>query len=99
MPAAPSRPPARRHRCLRRAIECLRDSRLLACPGGGGGVCERVRDVCFGLAPPRVIGADGRLTGYGGGLPRKEWLLHHEGAVFRTNRTPASQSALPFNAC
>lgn len=26
----------------------------------------------------RVIGADGRLTGYGGGLWRKEWLLAHE---------------------
>lgn len=31
----------------------------------------------------RVIGADGSLTGYGGGLPRKEWLLKHEGAAFR----------------
>ena len=28
----------------------------------------------------RVIGADGSLTGYGGGLPRKRWLLAHEGA-------------------
>jgi O-6-methylguanine DNA methyltransferase len=28
----------------------------------------------------RVIGADGSLTGYGGGLPRKQWLLEHEGA-------------------
>ena len=27
----------------------------------------------------RVIGLDGGLTGYGGGLPRKEWLLRHEG--------------------
>jgi len=27
----------------------------------------------------RVIGADGSLTGFGGGLPRKEWLLAHEG--------------------
>lgn len=27
----------------------------------------------------RVIGADGSLTGYGGGLHRKEWLLRHEG--------------------
>lgn len=27
----------------------------------------------------RVIGADGSLTGYGGGLPRKRWLLNHEG--------------------
>lgn len=26
----------------------------------------------------RVIGKDGTLTGYGGGLPRKEWLLRHE---------------------
>ncbi len=26
----------------------------------------------------RVIGADGSLTGYGGGLPRKRWLLDHE---------------------
>ena len=29
----------------------------------------------------RVIGADGSLTGYGGGLRRKEWLLKHEGAL------------------
>jgi methylated-DNA-[protein]-cysteine S-methyltransferase len=26
----------------------------------------------------RVVGADGSLTGYGGGLPRKQWLLAHE---------------------
>ena len=31
----------------------------------------------------RVIGADGSLTGYGGGLPRKTWLLEHEsGSLF-----------------
>ena len=29
----------------------------------------------------RVIGASGKLTGYGGGLPRKRWLLAHEGAI------------------
>lgn len=28
----------------------------------------------------RVIGANGNLTGYGGGLARKQWLLKHEGA-------------------
>ncbi len=27
----------------------------------------------------RVIGADGALTGYGGGIARKRWLLAHEG--------------------
>ncbi|MFQ5410380.1 MAG: methylated-DNA--[protein]-cysteine S-methyltransferase [Anaerolineales bacterium] len=26
----------------------------------------------------RVVGSDGRLTGYGGGLWRKQWLLDHE---------------------
>ena len=35
----------------------------------------------IGLIIPchRVIGADGSLTGYGGGLERKRWLLRHEG--------------------
>ncbi len=28
----------------------------------------------------RVIGADGSLTGFGGGLDRKRWLLEHERA-------------------
>lgn len=28
----------------------------------------------------RLIGAGGTLTGYGGGLERKRWLLEHEGA-------------------
>jgi O-6-methylguanine DNA methyltransferase len=27
----------------------------------------------------RVIGANGRLVGYGGGLDKKAWLLRHEG--------------------
>jgi methylated-DNA-[protein]-cysteine S-methyltransferase len=27
----------------------------------------------------RIIGSNGKLTGYGGGLWRKEWLLRHEG--------------------
>jgi methylated-DNA-[protein]-cysteine S-methyltransferase len=35
----------------------------------------------IGIVVPchRVIGANGKLTGFGGGLHRKEWLLHHEG--------------------
>lgn len=36
----------------------------------------------------RVIGSDGSLTGYGGGLWRKKWLLEHE--------NPSRQTAL-FN--
>lgn len=34
----------------------------------------------------RVIGSDGSLTGFGGGLPRKRWLLSHEGAAYKENR-------------
>ena len=37
----------------------------------------------------RVIGADGSLTGYGGGLERKRWLLKHEGASVRADRVAA----------
>ncbi|MBE3110535.1 MAG: methylated-DNA--[protein]-cysteine S-methyltransferase [Acidobacteria bacterium] len=33
----------------------------------------------------RVVGSDGRLTGYGGGLWRKEWLLRHEGNDLSTS--------------
>jgi methylated-DNA-[protein]-cysteine S-methyltransferase len=29
----------------------------------------------------RLIGADGTLTGYGGGVARKHWLLRHEGVA------------------
>jgi len=29
----------------------------------------------------RIIGSDGSLTGYAGGLHRKHWLLNHEGAI------------------
>jgi methylated-DNA-[protein]-cysteine S-methyltransferase len=31
----------------------------------------------------RVIGADASLTGYGGGVERKRWLLAHEGVAVR----------------
>ncbi len=39
----------------------------------------------------RVIGSNGALTGFGGGLPRKKWLLDHEGAqlaIFAAAKAP-----------
>jgi methylated-DNA-[protein]-cysteine S-methyltransferase len=36
----------------------------------------------------RVIGADRSLTGFGGGLPRKAWLLRHEGVRFVPEPAP-----------
>ena len=37
----------------------------------------------IGIVVPchRVIGSNGTLTGYGGGLERKAWLLNHEGVL------------------
>jgi O-6-methylguanine DNA methyltransferase len=37
----------------------------------------------IGIVVPchRVIGANGTLTGYAGGVERKRWLLRHEGAL------------------
>lgn len=32
----------------------------------------------------RVLGSDGSLTGYAGGLWRKRWLLQHEGVIGRS---------------
>jgi methylated-DNA-[protein]-cysteine S-methyltransferase len=51
----------------------------------------------------RVIGANGSLTGFGGGLERKRWLLAHEGYFQLSGRTtgitaPAASARLPGNA-
>ena len=32
----------------------------------------------------RVVGANGSLTGYAGGVEKKQWLLQHEGAIPQT---------------
>jgi methylated-DNA-[protein]-cysteine S-methyltransferase len=39
----------------------------------------------------RVIGGDGRLTGFGGGIPIKAALLAHEGVLSRDLATKADR--------
>jgi methylated-DNA-[protein]-cysteine S-methyltransferase len=43
----------------------------------------------IGIVVPchRVIGSNGTLTGYGGGLERKRWLLAHEGVTIAGARS------------
>lgn len=55
-------------------------ARLLGMPSAVRAVARANGDNPLAIVVPchRVIGADGKLTGYGGGLWRKRWLLHHE---------------------
>ncbi|MEA2757941.1 MAG: methylated-DNA-[protein]-cysteine S-methyltransferase [Methylobacteriaceae bacterium] len=47
------------------------------------GAANGANPISIVLPCHRVIGSNQRLTGYGGGLHRKHWLLTHEGAAFR----------------
>lgn len=40
-----------------------------------------INPVCIVVPCHRVVGTDGTLRGYGGGLERKRWLLRHEGVA------------------
>ena len=44
------------------------------------GHANSLNPIALVLPCHRVIGKNGSLTGYAGGLDRKEWLLRHEGA-------------------
>jgi methylated-DNA-[protein]-cysteine S-methyltransferase len=54
----------------------------LKCPGAvrAVGGANGANPVSIVVPCHRVIGSDGSLTGYGGGVQRKRWLLNHEGA-------------------
>jgi methylated-DNA-[protein]-cysteine S-methyltransferase len=56
------------------------------------GAANRVNPVCIVLPCHRVIGSDGSLTGFAGGLATKQWLLDHEARVL------AEQLRLPIAA-
>ncbi len=47
----------------------------------------------------RVIGSDGTLTGYGGGIERKRWLLEHErcAGASRASATPTTHARKEMN--
>ena len=45
------------------------------------GLANGANPIALVLPCHRVIGAGGALTGYGGGIERKRWLLNHERAL------------------
>jgi AraC family transcriptional regulator, regulatory protein of adaptative response / methylated-DNA-[protein]-cysteine methyltransferase len=71
-------------------------ARLLGVPNAVRAVARANGDNPIAIVVPchRVIGADGRLTGYGGGLWRKRWLLDQEGerVTLQHERRPAPAS-------
>lgn len=58
-------------------------ARRIGCPDAVRAVGAANAANPVGIVVPchRVIGADGTLHGYAGGLERKRWLLRHEGAL------------------
>jgi methylated-DNA-[protein]-cysteine S-methyltransferase len=43
------------------------------------GMANSLNPIAIVVPCHRVIGAKGKLTGYAGGIDRKQWLLNHEG--------------------
>lgn len=73
-------------------------ARRLGRPGAARavGVTNSRNPVALVCPCHRVIGADGSLTGYAGGLERKRWLLAHEGVNWAATRTRSdAPRALP----
>lgn len=61
---------------------------LLGHPGSARavGAANALNPISIVLPCHRLVGSNGALTGYAGGLERKAWLLHHEGVPFIDNR-------------
>lgn len=55
----------------------LGDPKLTRAVGSANGK----NPICIIVPCHRVIGTDGTLTGYAGGMHRKKWLLRHEGVL------------------
>ena len=58
------------------------------------GMANSLNPVAIALPCHRVVGTNGQLTGYAGGLARKRWLLHHEGAALPNDCEPHLQEQL-----
>jgi methylated-DNA-[protein]-cysteine S-methyltransferase len=64
-------------------------ARRVGSPGAARAVGDANRRNPIAIAVPchRVIGGDGRLVGYAGGLARKRWLLAHEAAYAASSKS------------
>jgi methylated-DNA-[protein]-cysteine S-methyltransferase len=58
------------------------------------GMINGLNPISIVLPCHRVIGANGTLTGYAGGLDRKKWLLEHEGVKLKGSSPAPIQGSL-----
>jgi methylated-DNA-[protein]-cysteine S-methyltransferase len=74
-----------------------RQAAALGIPTGARalGAANRANPVCIVLPCHRVIGADGSLTGFAGGLATKQWLLDHEAQVLMSTIVSTPPWQLP----
>jgi methylated-DNA-[protein]-cysteine S-methyltransferase len=70
----------------RKLAELVRRPRAIRAAGRA----NALNPICLVVPCHRIVGSDGDLTGYAGGIWRKRWLLAHEGAPLATRRTPAT---------
>jgi methylated-DNA-[protein]-cysteine S-methyltransferase len=88
-------------RCVWTALRRIRSGRTvsygelarrLGCPRAARavGAANGANPICIVVPCHRVIGANGALNGYGGGIERKQWLLEHEGLSLSADRTRIS---------
>lgn len=64
------------------------------------GLANGANPISIVLPCHRVIGSNRSLTGYGGGLARKQWLLRHENALRfeQATKTSRANGSLPTEA-
>jgi O-6-methylguanine DNA methyltransferase len=60
------------------------------------GMANGANPVAIVVPCHRVIGADGSLTGYAGGMARKRWLLAHEGVALAGDALAPPSRTLPL---
>lgn len=77
---------------IARRLSVRRGSHAVSARAVGGAVGHN--PISIVIPCHRVVGADGSLTGYAGGLEKKIWLLAHEGARPEHFSVPASGPAL-----
>lgn len=58
------------------------------------GMANSLNPVAIAQPCHRVVGTNGQLTGYAGGLERKQWLLHHEGVDLANQGSTQQELAL-----